>query len=126
MKAISEFTNRRSPGVLSLMKSLDGRVIDTGCRFQMAVPGLNQPPLSPTRGSGEGAVVDMSGAPESATPFIDELRAHAARASIAIANEPYFNLDFMTDWMGKEWGVLTARCRPASGACVRSRCSGRR
>src|SRR6476620_8469308 len=101
MNAISEFTNRRSPGVLSLMKSFDGRVMETGRRFQIAVPGLNQPPLRPTRGSGEGGVVDMSGAPESATPFIDELRAHAARASAAIANEAYDNLDFMTDGVGK-------------------------
>src|ERR1051325_8474231 len=100
MKARSEFTNRRSPGVLSLMKSFDGRVIETGRRFQIAVPALNQPPLRPTRGSGEGGDVDMSGAPESATPFIDELRAQAARASTPIANEAYDNFDFMTELGG--------------------------
>src|SRR5919205_1914163 len=101
MNARSEFTNRRSPGVLSLMKSFEGRVIETGRRFQIAVPALNQPPLRPTRGSGEGGVVDMSGAPESATPFIDELRAHPARASTPIASEADDNLNFMTDCWGK-------------------------
>src|SRR3954468_3175859 len=113
MKAISEFTNLRSPGVLSLMKSLEGRVIETGWRFQIAMPGLNQAPLSPTRGSGEGAVVDMSGAPESATPFIDELRAQAARASTPIANEAYDSLDFMTDWRGKGWGSTYRALSPS-------------
>src|SRR5690349_13688146 len=114
MNARSEFTNRRSPGVLSLMKSFDGRVIETGWRFQIAVPALNQPPLRPTRGSGEGGVVDMSGAPESATPFIDELRAQAARASAPSASEAYDNLDFMTDGRGEGWG--TGTCLPRAVA----------
>jgi len=61
----------------------------------MAWPALNQPALSPTRGSGDGGVGDMSGAPESETPFTEEDRAHAASASTLIANEAYESLDGM-------------------------------
>src|SRR5689334_22006566 len=120
MNARSEFTNRRSPGVLSLMKSFDGRVIDTGCRFQIAVPALNQPPLRPTRGSGEGGVVDMSGAPESATPFIEALRAQAASASAPIANETCHSFDFMSDRGGEGWGGRTYRALSPSIRRMRS------
>src|SRR3982751_3161326 len=101
MNARSEFTNRRSPGVVSLMKSRDGRVNDTGRMFQIAWPALNHPPLRPTRGSGDGGDVDMSGAPERATPFIEVDRAHAAMASTPIANEAYENVDFIVCGMGE-------------------------
>jgi len=90
---------------------LDGRVIETGWRFQIAVPALNQPPLRPTRGSGEGGDVDMSGAPDSATPFIEELRAQAARASAPIASEAYDNLDFMTELGGGTYRALSPSIR---------------
>src|SRR5437588_10470183 len=93
MNARSEFTNRRSPGVLSLMKSLDGCVMDTGRRFQSACPASHHPALSPTRGSGVGGVVDMSGAPDSDTPFMDEYRAHAPKARAPIASTTYDKLD---------------------------------
>src|SRR5256885_8718072 len=108
MNARSEFTNRRSPGVLSLMKSLDGLVIETGRRFQIAVRALNQPPLRPTRGSGDGGIGDMSGVPESATPFIEDDRAHAAKASTPIAKEANDNFDFMVDRDGEGWRLSRA------------------
>src|SRR6478672_11419280 len=104
MNARSEFTNRRSPGVLSLMKSFDGLVIETGRRFHSAVPASNQPPLSPTRGSGEGGEVDMSGAPDSATPFIVDDRAQPTKASTPIASEAYDKVDFMETRSGEGWG----------------------
>src|SRR5690349_24561758 len=43
------------------MKCSDGCVVETRCRFQDAWPASNQPGLSPTRRSGLGADVDMSG-----------------------------------------------------------------
>src|SRR5947209_1869807 len=98
MKARSEFTNRRSPGVVSLMKSFDGRVNDTGFMFQIACAAVNHPAPSPTRGSGEGAVGDMSGAPDSETPFIDDDRAQAPNAIAPSANDMYKALDFMGGW----------------------------
>jgi hypothetical protein len=57
---MSEFLSRASPGVLRLMKSFDGRVVETSRIFHAATPASNQPALSPTRGSGVGGVVDMS------------------------------------------------------------------
>src|SRR4051794_8569772 len=115
MKARSEFTSRRSPGVLSLMKSFDGRVIETGRRFQIAWPALNQPPLSPTRGSGDGALVERSGTPDRDTPVVEDDRAHAAKASTPIASEAYDNLDFMAERVGERKGLISACYRPASG-----------
>src|SRR6266568_7208792 len=61
--ARSEFTSRRSPGVLGLMKLSDGGVFDTRRRFHPASPALNQPARSPTRGSGLGAAIDMFDVP---------------------------------------------------------------
>ena len=89
MNARSEFTNRRSPGVLSLMKSLEGRVIETGRRFQIAMPASNQPALRPMRESGDGGDTDMSGAPDREIPLVVEERAHAANAINAMASETY-------------------------------------
>src|SRR5690348_17000418 len=95
MNAKSEFTNRRSPGVLSLMKSFDGRVIETGWRFQIACPALNHPALRPTRRSGDGGRTDMSGVPESNTPLVDVERAQAPMASTPSASETYRDFDFI-------------------------------
>ena len=55
--------------------------MDTARRFHIAWPALNQPDGRPTRGSGEGGFGDMSGTPASEMPFIDDERAHAAKAS---------------------------------------------
>jgi hypothetical protein len=43
-----------------LLKSLDGGVFETTARFQIASLASYHPPLSPTRGSGVGGVVDIS------------------------------------------------------------------
>src|SRR6185437_8870282 len=80
--ARSELTSRRSPGVLGLMKSLEGGVLETCSMFQDAVPALNHPPLSPTRGSGLGAVVDMLAAGDGAPPAeVLDVCAHPAAVS---------------------------------------------
>src|SRR5580658_6226315 len=72
MNARSEFTSRRSPGVVGLMKSLDGGVFETTWRFQIASPASNQPALRPTRGSGLGAVIDMSPEGDGAAPGAED------------------------------------------------------
>src|SRR5690348_1707793 len=95
MNAKSEFTNRRSPGVLSLMKSLEGRVNDTGLRFQTACAAVNQPAPRPTRGSGVGGDVDMSGVPDRETPLIEDDRAHAPNVSTPTASEKDKALKFI-------------------------------
>src|SRR5581483_8548026 len=59
VNARSEFVSALAPGVLRLMKSFDGGVFETRCMFHDASPALNQPALSPMRGSGLGGVVDM-------------------------------------------------------------------
>src|SRR5690349_15693847 len=97
MNARSEFTRRRSPGVVSLMKSFDGRVIETARRFQIAVPASNHPALRPMRESGDGGVGDMSGTPESVMPFIEDDRAHAAMASSPSETETSSFFDVIVD-----------------------------
>src|SRR6266496_1379827 len=56
----SELMNAKSPGLLLLMKSGDGGVVETRRMFQAARAASIHPARSPTRGSGLGAVVDMS------------------------------------------------------------------
>src|SRR5580765_1526585 len=107
MNARSELTRRRSPGVLSLMNFSDGRVIETGCRFQIAWPASNQPALRPTRRSGEGGVGDMSGAPDSETPFIDVEREHAPMASTPNASEANKDFDVIVNLGG---GLRSLAC----------------
>src|SRR3954469_20050534 len=50
------------------MNCLEGGVVDTFFRFQMAWPASASPGLSPTRGSGLGGVVDMLAAGAGAPP----------------------------------------------------------
>src|SRR5579862_9690257 len=73
------------------MKSLDGGVMETTSRFQIACPALNHPAFRPTRGSGVGAVADMSaegaGAPPpppGAPPEAQPAAASTLRTSIAV------------------------------------------
>src|SRR5215813_12078881 len=58
-------------------KCSEGGVFETSLRFQAAVPASVSPALSPTRGSGLGAVVDM--APGDAAEDEDEEPAQAER-----------------------------------------------
>ena len=75
----SELMNWKSPGVLRLMKSADGGVVDTRRRFHAASAAFIQPARSPTRGSGLGAVVDM----------LSLVGAHAATDSATMANRDW-------------------------------------
>src|ERR1051326_5205069 len=71
------------------MNADDGGVFEMSARFHAAVPALNHPAFSPTRGSGLGAVVDMlmgDGEPACVAVDDDEL-AHAAAASTPTTNE---------------------------------------
>src|SRR5512143_956873 len=87
VNAKSEFTRLRSPGVLLLRNADDGGVFESNRRFHAAVPASNHPAMRPTRGSGLGAVTDMSaGDGEPACVAIDDGDvAHAAAASTVIA-----------------------------------------
>src|SRR5881394_2397575 len=111
MNARSEFTNRRSPGVLSLMNFSEGRVIDTGWRFQIAWAASNQPALRPTRRSGEGGVGDMSGAPDNETPFIEVDRAHAPTASTPKASEANKDFDVIVNLGGGRRSLACVRAQ---------------
>ena len=57
---MSELISPKSPGLFLLMKSADGGVRETTRRFHTASAASIQPARSPIRGSGRGAVVDMS------------------------------------------------------------------
>src|SRR4029450_13538375 len=59
-------------------KCSEGGVLETSLRFQAAVPASVSPALSPTRGSGLGAVVDMP-----ALEADEEEPAHAERVTRA-------------------------------------------
>src|SRR2546425_8799422 len=50
--------NWKSPGLLRLMKSGEGGVVETSWMFQAASPASIHPARSPTRGSGLGAAVE--------------------------------------------------------------------
>ena len=54
----SELMNWKSPGLLRLMKSGEGGVVETSWMFQAASPASIHPARSPTRGSGLGAAVE--------------------------------------------------------------------
>src|SRR5689334_12756416 len=82
LNARSEFVRLLAPGVDIEMNFSDGCVFESSVRFQAASRAPNQPALSPTRGSGRGAVVDMStagaGTPACVAPDDDE-DMHAAK-----------------------------------------------
>ena len=77
--------NARSELVIPT-NSFDGGVCETTRRFQVASPAFMSPAWRPTRGSGFGAVVDMStgaGAP----PLVEVEWAHADATSSPAASE---------------------------------------
>src|SRR5438034_5644919 len=96
--------NWKSPGLLRLMKSGEGGVVETSWMFQAASPASIHPAWSPTRGSGLGAAVEKGRWDG----------AHAATDNTTIANN---TPDFIE-------GSLKGH--RASGSCGRSRWSGRR
>src|SRR4029078_1794263 len=85
---MSEFQSRLSLGDSVERKAADGFVVETRRMFHAASAALNTPALSPTRGSGLGALADMSGVGAIAGPVPVELEvAHAPRAINPIASE---------------------------------------
>src|SRR5689334_15533004 len=86
---MSEFQRRLSLGVPVGRNAADGLVVDTSRMFHAASAALNTPGLSPTRGSGLGALADMSGVGAILEPMlVVELEvAHAPRAINPIASE---------------------------------------
>src|SRR5437773_3929976 len=96
--------NWKSPGLLRLMKSGEGGVVETSWMFQAASPASIHPARSPTRGSGLGAAVEKGRWDG----------AQAATDNATIANNAF---DFTE-------GSLKGH--RASGSCGRSRWSGRR
>src|SRR5205085_11814229 len=90
----------RSAGVLCVRTASDGRVIDTARRVHSAWPALNQPGGRPTRGAGEGGFGDMSGTPASGMPFIEDGRAHAAKASTPSERHTDNDLSLIVDRVG--------------------------
>src|SRR6266705_1541362 len=93
----------------------EGWVLESTRRFQCASAAVIRPARSPTRGSGLGAVVDMSSLEV----------AHAARASAAIANDTERTVILEGMWGIPMRGVGTTRPR-AFSACGRFRWFGRR
>src|SRR5690349_6262501 len=77
----------------------DGGVCESTCRFHDASPALNSPALRPTRGSGFGAVVDMS--TEDAVVVIGALAdgeiavLHAAAESTPMASDSLRTADWV-------------------------------
>src|SRR5579862_9145047 len=111
-KARSEFQRRGSPGVDSLKKSLDGRVVDTSFMFQLACAASNSPPLRPTRGSGLGGVGDICAAGDGLSPadVLDVwaqaamLSRPAASAGTAAHGAPWDRIDDWSDMSGRGGG----------------------
>ena len=86
-----------------------GGVCDSTCRFHEASPALNRPALSPTRGSGFGAVADV----ETMDPFVEGALAveeiallHAAAESTPMASDSLYTADWVMDTV--VWEVVTA------------------
>src|SRR5262249_769138 len=68
----------------------DGGVFESTCRFQAASPASNFPARRPTRGSGLGAVVDMSPVGVGAlAPETTAERAHAPAESSPMTNDSF-------------------------------------
>src|SRR6478752_1710781 len=86
---MSEFQSRLSLGVSVGRKAADGFVVETSRMFHAASAALNTPGLSPTRGSGLGALADMSGvgAGPRLVPIVELEVAHAPRAISPNASE---------------------------------------
>src|SRR5438270_9235545 len=92
VNARSEFHRRLSPGSARLMNEGDGGVVETSRRFHAACAASNQPARSPTRGSGFGAFIDMSGVGETPVPVEtadgDEAQPAIVRSESARAGKP--------------------------------------
>src|SRR3954469_12659878 len=86
---MSEFQRRLSLGVPVGMTAADGLVVDTRRIFHAASAALNTPGLSPTRGSGLGALTDRAGAGAAAgpTPTVELEVAHAPRVMHPIVSD---------------------------------------
>jgi hypothetical protein len=89
------------------MKDGDGGVVETSFRFQAAADALNQPPVRPTRGSGVGAAIDMSGAGEvPPDDDIDEAQPAAAMAdSRRETARSETGRDGVARWAGESGGI---------------------
>src|SRR6185503_16887156 len=86
---MSEFQSRLSLGVPVGTNAADGFVVETSRMFHAASAALKTPGLSPTRGSGLGALADLSGvgAMVGPAPVVEVEVAHAPRAINPIASE---------------------------------------
>lgn len=81
----------------------DGGVWERSWRFQDASPALNRPALSPTRGSGFGAAVDIDAVDAVVVGALADGEIavlHAAAESIPMASDNLKTADWVMDTVG--------------------------